>query len=130
MQRRDEYYPALKAIDGLIPESQPWWNAIDRGEIQQNIIEGTITKTFMSGHNDYPEFSMMNDNGDELNWPRYNNGTILSRIRAKILYRPGNRIRIKFIEHAWRTDMKPIQGWDPANEPPYKFVTAVEIARA
>jgi hypothetical protein len=59
----------LKTENGLLVGSYEWFNAIDTARIEKQTINGEISKVFMSGHNDYPEFEM-DSNGVKTNWTR------------------------------------------------------------
>jgi hypothetical protein len=59
---------------GLIPEpalfgSDAWWRAIENKVIPEHTIEGTISRVYMSGHNDYPEFEI-DDGRERTQWTR------------------------------------------------------------
>ena len=48
---------------GLLPEphlygSPEWWSTVETGGIPIHTVAGTISKVFMSGHNDWPEFEI------------------------------------------------------------------------
>ena len=48
---------------GFVPEvavfgSDEWWAAVEDGRIEQHTIEGVITRLYMSGHGDWPEFEL------------------------------------------------------------------------
>jgi hypothetical protein len=59
---------------GLVPQpalfgSATWWRAIENNVIPVHMIEGIISRVYMSGHNDYPEFEI--DDGREMTqWTR------------------------------------------------------------
>ena len=46
-----------------------WWKAIEDGTVASHISEGTITRVFMSGHNDWPEFEL-SDGHEQARWTR------------------------------------------------------------
>jgi hypothetical protein len=48
---------------GLVPTnglfgSDEWWDAIETGELDVHFLEGTISRVYMSGHNDFPQFEI------------------------------------------------------------------------
>ena len=59
----------LKIENGLLYGTKDWFNAIERGQIITQTISGTISKVYMSGHNDYPEFEI-DSNGNKTSWTR------------------------------------------------------------
>ncbi len=77
---------------GFVPEvalygSQEWWNAIAEGRIEQQAIEGRISRVYMSGHNDWPEFELESC-GERSCWTRFDYNTS---------YQVGRRIRIEYV---------------------------------
>ena len=59
---------------GLVSEqglfgSDEWWASIQAGKIPVYSITGTITRVYMSGHNDYPEFEI-DDGHSIISWTR------------------------------------------------------------
>ncbi len=63
----------LKIDNELLFGSNDWFNAIEHGQIVTQTISGTISKVFMSGHNDYPEFEI-DSNGTKTRWTRDGQG--------------------------------------------------------
>jgi len=77
---------------GLVPEyglfgSPEWWLAIEKGLISIHTIEGIITRVYMSGHNDYPEFEI--DDGQEK--------TCWTRDGKDEAYIVGKRVKLKYV---------------------------------
>ena len=58
----------LKAEYGLFGSSE-WWRAIDQGSIPKCHMEGVISRVYMSGHNDFPEFEVTSETG-KTSWER------------------------------------------------------------
>jgi len=58
----------LKPIHGLFG-SDEWWRAIEHGELPKQVLEGEISRVFMSGHNGYPEFTV-SAGGKKTDWTR------------------------------------------------------------
>lgn len=59
---------------GLVPKpalfgSADWWRAIENNVIPIHTIEGIISRVYMSGHNDYPEFEI-DDGQKKTQWTR------------------------------------------------------------
>lgn len=59
----------LAPVPALIG-SWRWWRAIKTGKLETVAVEGTITKAMWTGMGDYPEFSMVDANGETTNWTR------------------------------------------------------------
>jgi hypothetical protein len=60
---------------GIVPDhglfgSDEWWQAIESGVIAVNQLEGTVSRVYMSGHNDFPEFEV-DDGNSKTRWERY-----------------------------------------------------------
>lgn len=53
----------LAPVPALIG-SWRWWRAIKTGKLETVVVEGTITKVLWTGMGDYPEFSMVDANGE------------------------------------------------------------------
>lgn len=48
----------LKIENGLLYGTQEWFKAIETGQTPTYKVTGTISKVYMSGHNDYSEFEV------------------------------------------------------------------------
>jgi hypothetical protein len=77
---------------GLVPEvalygSEDWWAAIADGRIPKHEARGTISRLFMSGHGDWPEFEL-NSDGTKTNWTRVGN---------QALYAEGKEAKIEYV---------------------------------
>jgi hypothetical protein len=77
---------------GLVPEialygTQEWWAAIADGRIERMQIEGRISRVYMSGHNDWPEFEV-ECNGEKTRWTRCGDDS---------QYKVGRRVRIEYV---------------------------------
>ena len=77
----------VKIENGLLIGTKDWFKAIDNGEIEKHTLKGVISKVYMSGHNDWPEFEIDCD------------GNISSWTREGIdkNYEIGKRIEIDFV---------------------------------
>jgi hypothetical protein len=77
---------------GLVPEialygSQEWWDAINKGDIPRQEIIGTISRVYMTGHNDWPEFEV--DSGEEkTSWTRKGNDEF---------YETGRPVKLEYV---------------------------------
>jgi hypothetical protein len=76
---------------GLVPEvalfgSEDWWAAITDGRIPKHEARGTISRLFMSGHGDWPEFELDSD-GSKTSWTRCGDQTLYAEGKeAKVEY--------------------------------------------
>ncbi len=52
--------------------SREWWQAIEQEMIPMKRIEGIISRVYMSGHNDFPEFEVISAEG-KTSWERKGN---------------------------------------------------------
>ena len=89
---------------GLVPEhglfgSPEWWQAINAGVIPTNTIEGVISRVYMSGHNDWPEFEI-NDGVDKTSWTRE-----VNERKDDAMYRVGKRVKLKYVKQKFK------KGW-------------------
>jgi hypothetical protein len=50
--------------------SDEWWQAIESGALVVNRIEGSVSRVYMSGHNDFPEFEI-DDGNSKTQWERF-----------------------------------------------------------
>ena len=62
----------LKTENGLLIGTKEWFQATEDGRLSKETIRGTISKVYMSGHNDWPEFEMENESGKST-WTREGN---------------------------------------------------------
>lgn len=82
---------------GLVPEpalygSPAWWAAIEDGTLPVRQVEGTITRVFMSGHNDWPEFEI--ESGTErTRWTQEGDAGY---------YAVGRRVRLTYVEQRFK----------------------------
>jgi hypothetical protein len=95
---------------GFIPEvalfgSKEWWLAVDDGRIHRYTIEGTISRVYMSGRGDWPEFEIQS-NGDVSRWTRFGEQSLYAvgrRVRLEyVLQKPKNRSRPREIKQILR----------------------------
>ncbi|MDP2905897.1 MAG: hypothetical protein Q8O22_06340 [Candidatus Omnitrophota bacterium] len=94
---------------GLVPEyglfgSKEWWQAVNGGVIKTHAIEGTISRVFKSGHNDYEEFEI--ETGlEKSSWARQTSeipGSSLTRSQMADLYKEGKFIYITYVKQKFR----------------------------
>ncbi len=74
--------------------SEEWWKSIDENKLELKTIEGTISKVYMSGHNDFPEFKVLS-NGIETSWVRMGN---------EKLYKEGAEVKLEYVQTKNRFD--------------------------
>jgi len=98
---------------GLVPDphlygSAEWWASIESGNIPVRAITGTISRVFMSGHNDYPEFEIDSD-GQKTCWTRTTSAIPdcdLTRGQLANLYRIGASVKLSYVEQRFKTPLK------------------------
>ena len=112
----------LDLLDGLLCYSPSWFEAIEEGRIPVEKAQGKITRVYVSGHNDYPEFEL-SEAGNISNWTRYGTETYLRKALYDRFYKVGNTVRITYVLHPWKPD--PDNRW--LNDGPAKIVLTVEI---
>jgi hypothetical protein len=97
---------------GLVPDphlfgSPDWWATIESGELPIHTITGTISRVFLSGHNDYPEFEIDSD-GERSCWTRTTSsipGCDLKRSELANLYRSGACVKLSYVEQRFKTPL-------------------------
>ena len=102
----------LKIENGLLVGTDNWFNAIDSGLLEKTTLHGTITKVFMSGHNDWPEFEM-DVNGQRTNW---------TRCGKDDFYKVGKQIELTFVKQKFK---RPIDILGPTTD----LVTEIRIEK-
>jgi hypothetical protein len=81
-----------KIEEGLLFGTKEWFDAIETGKILKHIVQGVITRVYMSGHNDFPEFEIENNQGKSV-WTRegidsaYKVGQLVELIYVKQKYK-------------------------------------------
>lgn len=83
---------------GLVPEvalygSDEWWAAIADGRIQKHTVRGIISRVFMSGHGDWPEFEL-DSGGVKTRW---------TRLGKPALYAVGSEAEVEYVLQKPRT---------------------------
>jgi hypothetical protein len=72
--------------------SDEWWRHIVDGSLLMDTVRGTITRVFMSGHNDWPEFEMRDNSGQLSRSTRETN-----RPGDDVLYVAGRAVEIDIV---------------------------------
>lgn len=83
---------------GLEPDvalygSDEWWRAVSDGRIATHSVSGTISRVYMSGHGDWPEFEV-DSGGEKTRW---------TRVGDQSLYEPGSRVKVEYVLQKRRT---------------------------
>jgi hypothetical protein len=83
---------------GLEPDvalygSDEWWRAVDDGRIATHSVSGTISRVYMSGHGDWPEFEV-DSGGEKTRW---------TRVGDQSLYEPGRPVKVEYVLQKRRT---------------------------
>ncbi len=77
----------LKVENGLLVGTKEWFFATEDGRLPKETVTGRISKVYMSGHNDWPEFEIESKEGLST-WTREGNDS---------LYQVGKLVEIDFV---------------------------------
>ena len=85
---------------GIVPDphlfgSPEWWESIEKGEKKVFHLSGEITRIHTGGVGDWPEFEMIDDQGNYRTWAKEGD---------KRRYVEGLKIRIQYVEYQNRYD--------------------------
>jgi hypothetical protein len=102
--KRDEHYVAavqkatretkkfgIQETHGLFG-SKGWWENIRTGALPIKTTRGVISKVYMGSMNDWPEFKMMTEVGEELTWTRY-----VNEMDADAAYKEGATVEVDYV---------------------------------
>jgi hypothetical protein len=67
--------------------SKDWWDAIKNGVIPKHKIVGVISRVYMSGHNDWPEFEIESI-GEKTTW---------TRVGVDSFYKVGRKVILEYV---------------------------------
>ena len=81
----------IEPTHGMFGSSE-WWEKIGAGELHVHTLKGEIRDVYMASMNDWPEFKMLSDVGEESRWTRSRNPSV-----GDSIYRTGNRIEIDYV---------------------------------
>jgi hypothetical protein len=95
--------------------SPEWWQKIASGELPVRTCRGVITRRYVGGMNDWPEFAMRCESGEETNWSRYGRSVADDRF-----YQPGRRVEVDYVLQRHR-----VKG--SSHEAEYRVVLEVRI---
>jgi hypothetical protein len=85
-------YSGYKIENGLLFGSKEWFEAIDQGVIPKHTVKGIISRVYMSGHNDYPQFEIESDEG-KTSW---------TRTGLDEAYKIGKSIELIYVEQKYK----------------------------
>jgi hypothetical protein len=78
----------IESTHGLFG-SPEWWQHVRDGMLPVHTLRGAITRVYMGSMNDWPEFTMRSDTGQESSWSRYASDPVFAS-----LYTVGRRIEL------------------------------------
>lgn len=82
----------LKIENGLLFGTNEWFSAIENGIIPKHVINGIISRVYMSGHNDFPECEIESNKGK----------TTWMREGIDEAYKVGKRIELIYVEQKFK----------------------------
>ena len=99
--------------------SVEWWALVGTDVLPIHVIEGKISRVYMSGHNDFPEFEI-DDGKTKTRWMRQGDDAV---------YTVGRPIRLRYVEMAFK---RPIKALPPVSrcEITIEVGTEVDLAKA
>lgn len=101
-----------KTENGLLIGTKEWFKAIEDGLIKKETVAGRISKVYMSGHNDWPEFEIESD-GEKSSWTREGIDT---------LYEVGKKVELSYVLQKYK------RPWDLTG-PTAKQVMEIKIEK-
>ena len=81
-----------RAADPAVVGTAVWWSLVGTERLPLHCDEGVIERVFWSGHNDFPEFTLVTPDGSRHTWERFGDHT---------LYVEGLHARIQWVEQGW-----------------------------
>lgn len=102
----------LKVENELLAGAKEWFLATEDGRIPIETLEGRISKVYMSGHNDYPEFEIESKEGLST-WTKQGHDS---------LYQVGKLVEIDFVIQKYK------RPWDMLG-PTTKLVLEIRIEK-
>jgi len=79
--------------NGLLFGTKDWFTAIEQDIIPKHMVKGVISRVYMSGHNDYPEFEVKSDEDETSTWPREG---------AESAYEVGKYVELIYVEQKYK----------------------------
>lgn len=81
-----------KIEDGLLFGTIEWFNALESGKILKHVVQGVISRVYTSGHNDYLEFEIENNQG-KTTWTRDGNSSA---------YKVGRNVELTYVKQKYK----------------------------
>lgn len=81
-----------KVEEGLLFGTNDWFKAVEKGAIRCHTIKGKISKMYLSGHNDFPEFEIENKEGK----------TTWRRMGVDNAYKVGEPVELTYVEQKYK----------------------------
>ena len=100
----------LKIKNGLLFGTREWFNAIESGVIKKNVVTGLISKVYMTGHDDYPQFDIISESGKS-GWTRYGQDS---------QYIVGRKIELYYVEQEFK--------WGFLNQMVSKCIVQIKVS--
>jgi len=72
--------------------TKDWFDAVERGVIHTHLVKGIISRVYMTGQNDFPEFEIEN-NESITNWPKFGEDAA---------YQVGKDIELTYVEQEFK----------------------------
>jgi len=72
--------------------TKEWFDAIEHEIIPKYLVKDIISKVYMSGHNDYPEFEVENSEGK----------TVWTRLGYDAAYQVGKKVELIYVEQKYK----------------------------
>jgi hypothetical protein len=89
----------LALMNGLLCYSPDWFRGIETGEVPSTTVEGVISRVFMSGHNDFPEFEI-DASGEKSRWVRLVSEPHIGT--GDRYYQVGSKVQLRYVDHPWK----------------------------
>jgi len=93
----------IKEGGGLLFGTKEWFRAIASGLIHKCVVKGVISRVYMSGHNDYPEFEIENSESK----------TTWTRLGIDKMYQVGKRVELTYVDKASKRPLGPLVSIPP-----------------
>jgi hypothetical protein len=69
----------IEPTHGLFGSAE-WWQHVRDGTLPVHTLRGAITRVYMGSMNDWPEFTMRSETGEESSWSRYANNPVFASL--------------------------------------------------
>jgi len=81
----------IEPTHGLFGSAE-WWQHVRDGTLPVHTLRGAIARVYMGSMNDWPEFTMRTETGEESSWSRYANDPVFAS-----LYTVGRPIELDYV---------------------------------